>query len=465
MRILKTNTAVRIVVGPFLDATDGVTPKTALTVTNCTCELFHEHDDGSAPTRSALTLSASGGSNDMVHITNDVGGYYDLELAAADVNFLGRARLSIIDTDVHLPVFEEILVVAANVYDALMGTDYLKTDAVEVNGTAQTARDLGASVLVGDKTGFSLAADQAVNVTKWNGAAVAAPNVAGVPKVDISHLGGTAQGTPSGSELDQITNGNNYAKFAAFYAGLAAAKGLASLSGLDWNAATVTMDRISGAWPAGMTLNIWTESFALMNASSGNPSKFKIGTYTEPGGFTKIGSPLLDDSQILYVTWEGGSPVPSNEILLRMTVVDNGDDGHGTQVYTMRIPKGSVCCYFKLDGTPQYWEGGELPSFYQDVYSRLGAPAGASIAADIAAINSLGSGSTPNTITVDDGTNPVEGAAVWVTSDESGTSVVAGTLYTDTLGRVTFMLDPGTYYVWVQSSRINKTNPTTLIVV
>lgn len=148
-RYLKTNTAVRIVVGPFLDCTDGVTPELALTVTACTAEIMHEHDDGSAPTRAAITLTASGGSNDMVHVhASDVGGYYDLELAQADVNFLGRAKFCITDSDVHLPVFEDWLVVPANVFDALMGTDLLDISMTQILGTLLT-ESAGAGKLAG----------------------------------------------------------------------------------------------------------------------------------------------------------------------------------------------------------------------------------------------------------------------------------------------------------------------------
>lgn len=204
MRILPTNTAVRIVVGPFLDVTDGVTPETSLTVTNCTCELFHEHDDGSAPTRSALTLSASGGNNDMVHITSDVGGYYDLELTAANVNFVGRGRLSIIDTDVHLPVFEELLVVAANVYAALMGTDLLDTNASQVGGTAQTGRDLGASVLVSVGTGAGQ-----INVSGGKvPATVAAADVSGNPSVNVAAFSGD---TTAADNAEAFFDGTGYA--------------------------------------------------------------------------------------------------------------------------------------------------------------------------------------------------------------------------------------------------------------
>jgi hypothetical protein len=137
MQYLKTNTAVRIVVGPFLDIADGLTPLTSIAVTSCTCELFHDVDTGGAAIRAALTLSDSGSDNDMVHITDDVGGYYDLELTASNVNFLGRARLSITDVATHIPVFHEFMVLPAMAYNTLvLGTDYMDSQVKAIDAAA-----------------------------------------------------------------------------------------------------------------------------------------------------------------------------------------------------------------------------------------------------------------------------------------------------------------------------------------
>lgn len=70
---------------------------------------------------------------------------------------------------------------------------------------------------------------------------------------------------------------------------------------------------------------------------------------------------------------------------------------------------------------------------------------------------SAGAGAIAHTITVDDGTNPLDGAEVWISTDEAGSNVVAGTLSTDALGRVTFMLDAGTYWKHVQLAGYNFT--------
>lgn len=76
-----------------------------------------------------------------------------------------------------------------------------------------------------------------------------------------------------------------------------------------------------------------------------------------------------------------------------------------------------------------------------------------------------GSGSISHTITVcDNSNNPLDGVAVWVTTDSAGTNVVAGTSYTDTFGNVTFMLDAGSYYGWQQLAGYNFTNPTSFTV-
>ena len=63
-----------------------------------------------------------------------------------------------------------------------------------------------------------------------------------------------------------------------------------------------------------------------------------------------------------------------------------------------------------------------------------------------------------------DGSTPLSGAEVWVSTDTAGSNVVAGTLTTDDFGEVTFMLDAGTYYFWIDHPSYNFTNPATVAV-
>ena len=109
-RELKTNTATVIMCGPFVDATDGVTPEGSMTPTNITCSLYKETHDGSVPTRTAITLAASGTDNDFALVSGSTDGMWSLELTAAQLNFTGSCRISFTDSDVMAPVWEDFVV-------------------------------------------------------------------------------------------------------------------------------------------------------------------------------------------------------------------------------------------------------------------------------------------------------------------------------------------------------------------
>jgi hypothetical protein len=159
MQFLRQNTAVIVTVGPFYDKTDGVTIETALTITNERITLTADTDAGSAPTNilDNVTGATSGTSNDLNYITGNDAGMMQLELAAADTNRVGRMLLSITDAANHVPVFQEFFVLPQAIFDWLTG------------------------VIV----------PLPANVTTWLGTAAATPTVAGVPEVDITHVGGS----------------------------------------------------------------------------------------------------------------------------------------------------------------------------------------------------------------------------------------------------------------------------------
>lgn len=134
MRYLRENTATRVTVGPFIDKTDGFTPEIALTVTSELLTFIV--DDAGVPTLVLdVAPTASGGNNDMVHITSDAAGMYDLELTAANTNYTGRAILSLNDAATHLPVWHEFQIVSANVYDSMFTDgDVLDVSVIQVAG-------------------------------------------------------------------------------------------------------------------------------------------------------------------------------------------------------------------------------------------------------------------------------------------------------------------------------------------
>ena len=68
-------------------------------------------------------------------------------------------------------------------------------------------------------------------------------------------------------------------------------------------------------------------------------------------------------------------------------------------------------------------------------------------------------------ILINDGTNPIEGAEVWITTDAAGTNTIwAGTTnalgYPKDVNDENPFLDAGTYYLWVQKGSYSFSNPT-----
>ena len=86
------------------------------------------------------------------------------------------------------------------------------------------------------------------------------------------------------------------------------------------------------------------------------------------------------------------------------------------------------------------------------------------IQAAITNVTTIGTGAISTTITCQVGGVPLDGVEVWITTDEDGENVIAGTLVTDANGQVTFMLDAGTVYVWRQLAGYNFSNPQTKVV-
>ena len=194
MRYLRTNTAARITVGPFFDKTDGITPETALTVTSC--KLTFMVDDGNVPTLVLDTNpTASGGANDMVHVTNDDAGFYDLELAAANVNYLGRAMLAITDAATHCPVFHEFMILPAMIYDAMiLGTDVMQVDMTQILGTAVSTPTVAGVPNVNVKTWNDLTTVALPLVPATAGRSLVV-DAAGLADANVVKVGPTGSGT------------------------------------------------------------------------------------------------------------------------------------------------------------------------------------------------------------------------------------------------------------------------------
>ena len=185
-----------------------------------TDQLTVDLNDGSAPTLvlDNVTGATSGTANDLNYITNCDAGLMQLELAAANVNYVGRAFLTITDAANHCPVFHEFTILPAQVYDSLiLGTDLLQADTTQIGGTAQTARDLGASVLLSSGTGtgqLSITSGVvAANATQISGDATAADNAEAF--FDGTGYAGTNNVIPTVTTVGTATNLTNLPAAAA----------------------------------------------------------------------------------------------------------------------------------------------------------------------------------------------------------------------------------------------------------
>lgn len=153
MRFLKQSTSVKVPIGPFVDATDKVTPETGITLGAADAAEIIKHDSGSVTDISARTWAAITGADGM----------YNLTLDAADPSALGMMTVYIADTSVCAPVRADFMVLPANIYDSLIaGSDKLQVDVNEFNGNAASGYVDGATELRTDVikvSGNSTAAD------------------------------------------------------------------------------------------------------------------------------------------------------------------------------------------------------------------------------------------------------------------------------------------------------------------
>lgn len=130
MKFLRLGTAVTVATGPFVDAADGYTPETALTI-QAADVLLKKAGAASA------AASADQGTGD-VGAAHDVAGIYDVDLDADDTDTLGPLDLVIAKAGARV-LHAEFMVVPENVYDSLFGTELLTVDANSMSGTIGAA--------------------------------------------------------------------------------------------------------------------------------------------------------------------------------------------------------------------------------------------------------------------------------------------------------------------------------------
>jgi hypothetical protein len=158
MTDLKQSTAVTVKLGPFVDATDGSTAETALTIQKADVRLSKNGGNMAA-------ASADQGASDA-GAPHDELGDYDISLDATDTATLGRLRVLVKEAGA-LVVWRDFMVQPANVWDSLYGADKLQVDAAEASGdvltTLKVLVPLITTVTITNQTTGVLAAGSADN--------------------------------------------------------------------------------------------------------------------------------------------------------------------------------------------------------------------------------------------------------------------------------------------------------------
>lgn len=141
---LKQSTSATIILGPFVDDTDGKTAETGLTISQSDVRL----------SKNAGTFAQKGDTGSCSHMEN---GYYTCSLNTTDTGTLGHLRVAVSESGA-LPVWRDFLILPANVYDSLLSTDKLQVHLVELDNDVITAASIaanaiGASELAADAAG------------------------------------------------------------------------------------------------------------------------------------------------------------------------------------------------------------------------------------------------------------------------------------------------------------------------
>lgn len=143
MILLRQSTASQeVMLGPFVDSTDGVTPENALTIAATDIKVF----------KAGATATVNKNSGGATYVTSS-NGLYSAVLDATDTNTLGSGSLYVYVVGA-LPFKQDFTILPGAVFDSLvLGTDTLPTDTIQWNGTNVATPDTAGFPKVTLKTG------------------------------------------------------------------------------------------------------------------------------------------------------------------------------------------------------------------------------------------------------------------------------------------------------------------------
>lgn len=458
MQYLKQSTSVTLKIGPFLDETDGKTAEEGLTIAQADVRLSKNGADLAQKTESTSC-------------THDELGIYGCPLDTTDTDTLGRLQLWVHEAGA-LPILHEFMVVPANVFDSMFSTDKLEVDLLQMGGVAQSATDLKDFA----DSGYDPSAHRTQSQVKTMDSGVVTATAIAADAIGASEFAQAAADKVWATAARALTD---KAGFALSAAGITSIweKNISAYAGAGYAGTylkTVYDDWLNGG-RLDLILDAITDRFLMQETT--------IATLTSQTSFTLTAGSADDDAyNNCTIVIEDASTATqkavgliSNYVGASKTVTLKYDPVVFTMAVTDKVyiladnSLKSAAANRQFDvasdgsGHPtvfsianQVWD--ELQSGHVDAGS-FGKYLDVEVSTVAAAI---GSGLLSCTWTQNDGQgHPMDNVQIWITTDEAGSNVVAGALYTDTAGEATFMLDAGTYYVWREKGGYNFSNPQT----
>ncbi len=168
-----------IIMGPAV-STDGITAATGATLS--TARIFISKNDAVFTAKASTKASSA-----------DTRGNYRVFLTTVDSGTPGRFRIEAISSAEMLMMWEDRQIVAGNVYDAGLGTDYLLVDVLQIGGSSQSQIDLKDFADVGYDPGTNKVQGVVLVDTVTDKSSFALTTAANDLITDVKKIGGSTQ--------------------------------------------------------------------------------------------------------------------------------------------------------------------------------------------------------------------------------------------------------------------------------
>jgi hypothetical protein len=360
---LRQSTAVDVAIGPFLDATDAVTAETALTISQ-------------ADVRLKKNNGAWAQVSDATSATHEENGWYEKELDATDTDTCGRLLIAVHESGA-LPIWHEFWVLEEAIYDALFAAsaNAFTGAAGSTTLTALATGSITAAVIATDAIDADAIADNAINAGAIASDAITSAKIAdGAIDANTFAAGAINAAAIANGAIDSATFAND--------TGLASIRSNTAQAGA---ATTITLDASASA-----VNDFYNDDLVYIVSGTGVGQARFITNYD---GSTKVATVATwatnpDNTSVFTILPSGSAAGALTAAGIADAVWDEalpGAYGSGT---AGKIIGDNINATISSRATQTSVDTVDdlLDTEVAAIFNRIGAPVGASISADIAAV-------------------------------------------------------------------------------